>query len=89
VDIGLGTSGEGVTEQALDHEDIQAGCPRYTVGIEKGEVQQFLSRSGLELRDHRDARDLEEMYFKDPAGRTVGRVNGTHGLARAVRAQAC
>jgi hypothetical protein len=39
----------------------------------------------LKLRDHKDARDLEEMYFKNPAGRIVGRVNGTHCLARAVR----
>jgi methyltransferase (TIGR00027 family) len=53
-------------------------------GIEKGEIEQFLSRYGLELRDHRDARELEEMYFKDPSGRIVARVNGTHCLARAV-----
>jgi O-methyltransferase involved in polyketide biosynthesis len=58
-------------------------------GIEKGEIGHFLSRYGFELSDHRDARDLEEMYFEDPAGRIVGRVNGTHCLARAVRTQAC
>jgi methyltransferase (TIGR00027 family) len=52
-------------------------------GIEKGEIGQFVSRYGLELRDHRDARELEKLYFTDPAGRTVGRVNGTHCLARA------
>ena len=56
-------------------------------GIEKGEIGQFLSRYGFELRDHRDARDLEEMYFKDPAGKIVGRVNGTHCLSRAVKIQ--
>jgi O-methyltransferase involved in polyketide biosynthesis len=66
----------------------KAGEP-WHFGIEKGEIGQFLSRYGFELRDHRDARDLEEMYFKDPAGRIVGRVNGTHCLARAVRTQAC
>lgn len=51
-------------------------------GIEKGEIKQFLSKYGLELRDHRDAGELEEMYFKDPSGRIVGRVNGTHCLTR-------
>jgi methyltransferase (TIGR00027 family) len=56
-------------------------------GIEKGEIGQFLSRYGFELRDHRDARELEEMYFKDPAGKIVGRVNGTHCIVRAVRTQ--
>jgi methyltransferase (TIGR00027 family) len=61
---------------------------QWCFGIEKGEIKQFLSRYDLELRDHRDARELEEMYFTDPAGRTVGRVNGTHCLARAVRTHA-
>jgi methyltransferase (TIGR00027 family) len=56
---------------------------QWRFGIEKGEIKQFLSRYGLELRDHSDARELEELYFTDPAGRTVGRVNGTHCLARA------
>jgi methyltransferase (TIGR00027 family) len=56
-------------------------------GINKGEIGQFLSRYGFELRDHRDGRELEETYFKDPAGRIVGRVNGTHCIARAVRSQ--
>jgi methyltransferase (TIGR00027 family) len=56
---------------------------QWRFGIEKGEIRQFLSKYGLELRDHRDARELEEMYFKDPSGRIVGRVNGTHCLARA------
>ena len=56
-------------------------------GIEKGEIAHFLSRYGFELHDHRDARQLEEMYFKDPGGRIVGRVNGTHCLVRALRTE--
>lgn len=56
---------------------------QWRFGIEKGEVRQFLSRYGLELRDHRDARALEELYFADPSGKIVGRINGTHCLARA------
>jgi methyltransferase (TIGR00027 family) len=52
-------------------------------GIEKGEIRQFLSTYGLELRDHRDAHELEELYFTDPSGRIVGLINGTHCLARA------
>jgi methyltransferase (TIGR00027 family) len=53
-------------------------------GIERGEVEKFLSRYGLELRDHRDARELKEMYFKNQVGKIVGRINGTHCLSRAV-----
>ena len=60
---------------------------QWRFGIEQGEIGQFLSRYGLKLLDHRDAHELEESYFKDPAGRTLGRVNGTHCLARAVRTQ--
>jgi methyltransferase (TIGR00027 family) len=66
-------------------ESMAKAGEQWHFGIEKGEIVQFLSRYGFELRDHRDARELEEMYFKDPSGRTVGRVNGTHCLARAVR----
>jgi hypothetical protein len=37
------------------------------------------------LHDHRNAQDLERMYFKDTAGKVVGRVNGTHCLVRAMK----
>ncbi|MBN1615087.1 MAG: SAM-dependent methyltransferase [Deltaproteobacteria bacterium] len=56
-------------------------------GIEKGEIGQFLKRYGFELCDHWDARELEEMYFKDPAGKIVGRVHGTHCLVRAKKTE--
>jgi methyltransferase (TIGR00027 family) len=52
-------------------------------GIERGGIGSFLAKYGFELRDHRDARELEEMYFKNTAGKIVGRVNGTHCLVRA------
>jgi methyltransferase (TIGR00027 family) len=66
-------------------ESMAKAGEQWHFGIEKGKIEQFLSGYGFELRDHRDARALEEMYFKDPSGRTVGRVNGTHCLARGVR----
>jgi methyltransferase (TIGR00027 family) len=73
-------------EEGFSDSVAKAG-EEWRFGIEKGEIKQFLSRYGLELRDHRDVHELEEMYFQDPAGRIVGRVNGTHCLARAVRPQ--
>ena len=83
----------------LRHEDIYFGEKDFTdavakageqwqFGIEKGEIGQFLLRYGFELRDHRDAHELEEMYFKDLADKIVGRMNGTHCIARAVRTYA-
>jgi methyltransferase (TIGR00027 family) len=53
-------------------------------GIEQGGIGAFLSQYGFTLRDHRDARELEELYFKDGAGKIVARVNGMHSIARAV-----
>jgi len=70
-------------------ESMAKAGEQWHFGIEKGEIVPFLSGYGFELHDHRDARELEDMYFKDRSGRTVGRVNGTHCLARAVRIQAC
>jgi methyltransferase (TIGR00027 family) len=54
-------------------------------GVEKGGIGRFLEQYGFALRDHRDARELEEMYFKDAAGRIAARVNGTHCIARAIK----
>ena len=71
----------------VSQRPLQKWVNQWQFGIEKGEIGQFLSRYGFELRDHRDARELEEMYFKDPAGKIVGRVNGTHCIVRAVRTQ--
>jgi methyltransferase (TIGR00027 family) len=59
----------------------------WNFGIEKGEINRFLATYGFEVRDHRDARELEEMYFKDSTGRIVARVNGTHCIARALLTQ--
>lgn len=52
-------------------------------GIEKGEIERFLLSYGFRLRDHKDARALEDAYFKNPDGKIVGRVNGTHCLVTA------
>jgi methyltransferase (TIGR00027 family) len=66
-------------------ESVAKAGEKWHFGIEKGKIVQFLSDYGFKLHDHMDNRDLEEMYFKDPSEKTVGRVNGTHCLTRAVR----
>ena len=58
---------------------------KWCFGIEEAELAQFLSQYSLLLSEHRDARDLEQMYFKDPSGENVGRINGTHCLVSAVK----
>ena len=52
-------------------------------GIEKGNTKRFLSAYGFRLRDHKDAEELEDAYFKDSKGELLGRVNGTHCLVTA------
>lgn len=56
---------------------------KWNFGIDENEIEQFLDGHHFRLIDKRNAKELETMYFTDESGRTVGRVNGTHCLARA------
>ena len=64
-------------------EQVSRAGEKWTFGIEKGRVEQFLSKYDLRLCEQKDAPLLEKMYFTDSAGRVVGHVNGTHCLVRA------
>jgi methyltransferase (TIGR00027 family) len=57
---------------------------RWYFGLEEGELGQFLNQYGLRVVEHKDAQELERMYFSDASGEIVGRINGTHCLVRAV-----
>jgi methyltransferase (TIGR00027 family) len=61
---------------------------QWCFGIEEGELERFLKKYGLRAREHVDAQDLERMYFTDATGEIVGRINDTHCLVRAVKAEA-
>ena len=85
-----------VYSSVLRHENLYVGereilrtvskaGEQWHFGIEKGEINQFLERYGMRLVEHMDAERLEGMYFKDTVGRIVGRINGTHAIARATR----
>ena len=58
---------------------------RWYFGIEEGELAQFLGHYGLIVGEHRDAQDLEQMYFTAAGGENVGRINGVHCLVKAVK----
>jgi methyltransferase (TIGR00027 family) len=58
---------------------------QWRFGIEPGEVRAFLATYGFALNEHKDADDLEQMYFMDSAGRRVARVNRTHNIVLAAR----
>jgi len=53
--------------------------------LEPEQVASFLSTYGFALIDHKDAGELERLYFEDANGRIVGRINGTHCLVTARR----
>jgi methyltransferase (TIGR00027 family) len=57
----------------------------WSLGIKEGALERFLKKYGLRAREHKDAQDLERMYFTDATGEIVGRVNGTHCLVRAMK----
>ena len=85
--------GEGLyqDERGISEAVAKAG-EKWSFGVEKGAIKNFLGRYNLKLLDEKDASALEEMYFtgcgttdrrsKSSTG-TVGLVNGTHCLARA------
>jgi methyltransferase (TIGR00027 family) len=53
-------------------------------GLEPDRLYQFLKKFGLTAAEHKQAQDLERMYFTDADGKVVGHLNGTHCLVKAV-----
>ena len=62
------------------HQTVSDADEQWQFGIENGHVEQFLAKYAMHLTDHKDAKDLEKTYFTNYEGKTVGRINGTHGL---------
>ncbi len=64
-------------------DQVSKAGENWSFGIEQGGIRQFLSTYDLRLCEQRAAQQLEQMYFRDPTGKLVGHVNGTHCLVRA------
>jgi len=64
-------------------QTVSGAGEQWQFGIEKGQIEHFLTRYAMRLMDHKDAKDLEQAYFSDSNGKTIGRVNGTHCLVSA------
>ena len=67
--------GETGIEQTVSNAGEQ-----WQFGIEKGQIEQFLAKYGMQITDHKDAKEIEKTYFTNADGKTVGKVNGTHCL---------
>jgi methyltransferase (TIGR00027 family) len=58
---------------------------QWQFGIEPDELASFVAAYGFQVSDHKDAQELETMYFQDTHGRLVGRINGTHCIVTVVK----
>lgn len=75
----------GLHGQAGITEFVSKSGEQWRFGLEPAEVALFVAAYGFEVHDHKDAQELEAMYFRDADGRLVGHINGTHCLAMAVK----
>ena len=66
-------------------ENVSKSGENWTFGLEEGEAKMFLEKFGFALRDNCDSAALEERYFKDSNGVTVGKINGVHEIVTAVK----
>ena len=69
-------------EEAIFQNVSKAG-EAWQFGLKKGKLKDFLSEYDLVMLDHKDSEAFEKIYFTDPNGKNVGRVNGTHCLVTA------
>jgi len=80
----LRQSGSHYGEREIMKSVTKAG-ERWHFGIAAEELGLFLKNYDLKVSEHKDAQNLEQMYFTDATGKIVGRINGTHCLVRAVK----
>ena len=50
-------------------------------GIEKGEIESFVSQYKFKLIQNLDSEALEKMFFRDEHERIIGKINGSHCIA--------
>jgi len=58
---------------------------KWQFGVERDRIEDFLRTRGFALSEYLDANALGQRYFRDESGNIVGKINGTHFLARAVK----
>lgn len=71
--------------EASLRETVSRAGEQWRFGIEPTEVASLMAAFRFALSDHKDANELEEMYFRDEAGRLAGRINASHCIALADR----
>ena len=65
------------------YQSVSTVGEKWSFGIEKGEIGNFLSKYDFTLLDEATAEILEQKYFRNQAGDLAGRITGTHALVTA------
>ena len=55
----------------------------WTFGIGEEELELFLENYSLKVKEKKDSKALEDLFFKDENGELQGKINGTHCIVRA------
>jgi methyltransferase (TIGR00027 family) len=57
----------------------------WSFALEEGEIESFLRKYDFNLKNHSNAQELEERYFRDQEGEIVGKINGTHSIVTGIK----
>lgn len=66
-------------------KSVSKAGERWHFGISQSQLKGFLEKYGMQIAEHRGAQELERMYFTNQSGKTLGRINATHCLVKAVK----
>jgi methyltransferase (TIGR00027 family) len=71
--------------EARARRSVSKAGEQWRFGIEPDELSSLLASYSFQVSDHKDAQELEEIFFTDKDGRLVGRINGTHCIVTAAK----
>jgi methyltransferase (TIGR00027 family) len=57
----------------------------WSFALEEGEIGSYLSKYNFNLKNHSNARELEERYFKNHEGEIVAKINATHSIVIGIK----
>jgi len=63
------------------YKKVNSAREPWLFGIEKGEIEEFVSQYKFNVIQDLDPETLENMFFRDKQNHIVGKINGTHCIA--------
>ncbi|MBN1636256.1 MAG: SAM-dependent methyltransferase [Deltaproteobacteria bacterium] len=65
------------------YQRVARAAEQWRSAIEPRAFKKFLASHSFRIIDHKNAEELEELYFKNQEGKGLARINGTHCLVTA------